>query len=336
MNTPTTQAAIAAPPAFVGAPTALQTILIEPDRDTHQSASVDTVLAATAAPGTRAVIYMRLSSKGQVNTDYDHEGISIPAQRVSCQRKAEQLGLNIVAEYIEPGRSATEMTKRVTFQEMLERIRRDHDVDYVIVYKLSRFARNRIDDAVVMADLQKRGVELVSATESIDATPVGQLMHGILAAFNEYRSREDGADIAYRMSQKAKNGGALGRAPIGYLNVTDNTEGRKINTVAIDPQRAPFVKLAFELYAAGTNTFQDIADELTERGLTTRPTARRPAGPISDTKIQQMLRDRYYPGEIAYKDEIYKGRHEPLIETSLFDRVQTVLDTRGVAGERRR
>ena len=103
------------------------------------------------------------------------------------------------------------MTKRVAFQQMLERIRRDKDVDYVIVYKLSRFARNRHDDAIVMADLQKRGVNLISATESIDATPVGQLMHGILAAFNEYRSREDGADIAYKMGQKAENGGTLAK-----------------------------------------------------------------------------------------------------------------------------
>lgn len=280
--------------------------------------------------------YLRVSSKGQVNTDYDPEGISIPAQRVSCQRKADQLGLTIVAEYVEPGKSATEMTKRIAFQEMLERIRRDRDVDYVIVYKLSRFARNRIDDAVVMADLQKRGVNLISATESIDATPVGQLMHGILAAFNEYRSREDGADIAYKMAQKAKNGGTLGRAPLGYLNVTENIDGRKINTVAIDPERAPFVQLAFELYATGNHTYQDIADELTDRGLLTRATSRRPAGPVSDTKIQQMLRDRYYIGEITYKDEVFKGRHTPLIDEGVFDTVQGILETRGVSGERRR
>ena len=261
---------------------------------------------------------------------------SIPAQRQSFTRKAEQLGLMIVGEYIEPGQSATEMTKRVAFQQVLERIRRDRDFDYVIVYKLPRFARNRIDDAVVMADLQKRGVTLVSATEQIDATPVGQLMHGILAAFNEYRSREDGADIAYKMGQKAKNGGTLGRAPIGYLNVTDNLDGRKINTIAVDPERAPFVKLAFELYVSGNFTFQDIADELTDRGLATRPTARRPAGPISDSEIHQLLSDRYYLGEVSYKGETFPGRHEPLIGHPLFEKVQLLLDSRGYVHERRR
>ena len=326
-----------APFAFDGMPPALAPVEDEADTRADSSAvSSMSTGAIDAPPGSRAVIYLRVSSKGQLNTDYDPEGISIPAQRTSCQRKAEALGLTIVHEYIEPGRSATEMTKRVAFQQMLERIRRDRDVDYVLVYKLSRFARNRTDDAIVMADLQKRGVTLISATEQIDATPVGQLMHGILAAFNEYRSREDGADIAYKMSQKAKNGGTLGRAPIGYLNVTENIDGRKINTVHVDPERAPFVKLAFELYASRDKTFQDIADELTDRGLRTRATQRRPAGPISDSKIQQMLRDRYYLGEVAYKGETYPGRHERLIDEDLFAQVQELMTERGYAAERRK
>ena len=326
-----------APFAFDGMPPALAPVEVEVNTRADSSAvSSMPTEAIDAPPGSRAVIYLRVSSKGQVNTDYDPEGISIPAQRTSCQRKAEALGLTIVHEYIEPGRSATEMTKRVAFQQMLERIRRDRDVDYVIVYKLSRFARNRTDDAIVMADLQKRGVTLISATEQIDATPVGQLMHGILAAFNEYRSREDGADIAYKMSQKAKNGGTLGRAPIGYLNVTENIDGRKINTVHVDPERAPFVKLAFELYARRDKTFQDIADELTDRGLRTRATQRRPAGPISDSKIQQMLRDRYYLGEVTYKGDTYPGRHERLIDADLFTQVQELMDERGYAAGRRK
>ena len=326
------------PSAFQGAPPPLRSAKIEMTEDEAvASVASDSPLVASNLPkGTRAVLYLRVSSKGQVDTDYDPEGISIPAQRTSCTRKAEQLGLTVIGEYIEPGRSGTEMTKRIAFQQMLERISRQHDVDAVIVHDLSRFARNRIDDAIVMADLRKRGVTLISATESIDATPVGQLMHGLLAAFNEYRSAKDGAEVSYKMGQKAKSGGTLGRAPLGYLNVTENIDGRKINTVAIDPERAPFVKLAFELYAREQMTFQDIADELTDRGLLTRATARWPAGPVSDSKIHQLLRDRYYLGEVRYKGEYYEGRHEALVDAKLFDQVQELLDTRGYASERRR
>ncbi|OBA44386.1 resolvase, partial [Nocardia sp. 852002-20019_SCH5090214] len=287
-------------------------------------------------PGTRAVIYLRVSSPGQVKTDYDPEGQSIPAQRVKCQQKAEQLGLTIVDEYIEPGRTATEMSKRVAFQRLLARVRAERDIDYVIVYKLSRMARNRIDDAIVMADLRKRGVTLISATESIDDTPVGQLMHGILATFNEYQSRESGADIAYKMGQKARNGGTIGRARLGYRNVIDRFDGREIRTIATDPERAPLVQLAFELFATDNYTLDTLSDELYDRGLRTRPTRKHPAKQVSINKLSQMLRDRYYLGYVTYDGEEIKGRHEPLINENLFDRVQDILDARSTAGERRR
>jgi site-specific DNA recombinase len=136
---------------------------------------------------------------------------------VACERKAEQMGLAIVGEYVEPGRSATTIANRPKFQEMLERIKRDRDVDFVLVYNLSRLNRNRVDDAQVLMLMRSLKVTLISAQENIDETPAGQLMHGILAAMNEYRSNADGADIRYKMGQKAKSGGTLGRAKFGHL-----------------------------------------------------------------------------------------------------------------------
>ncbi len=285
--------------------------------------------------GQRAVMYLRVSTRGQVETDYDPEGISIPAQRLACERKAEQLGLTLIDEYTELGQSATGTTKRLAFNQMLDRIRLERDVDYVIVYKLSRFARNRFDDAMTMAELQKRNVQLISATEQIDASPVGQLMHGILSTFNEYRSREDGADIAYKMGQKAKSGGTLGKAPLGYANTIERIDGRDIRSVAIDEERAPYVKLAFDLYATGNFTMEDIVEELTDQGLTTRATRQRPSGPVSSSKMSRLLRDRYYLGEVVYKGESFKGRHEQLIPHHVFDKVQTLLEGSGKAGERK-
>jgi len=130
------------------------------------------------------------------------------------------------------------------------------------------------------------------------------------------------------MKSKAMNGGTLGRAPIAGCRDGDE---RKINTVQTNPERAPFVKLAFELYASRDKTFADIAEELTNRGLRTQPMQRPPAGPISDSKIQQMLRDRYYLGEVRYKGERYPGRHEALIDEDQFNRVQELMDEPGYA-----
>jgi DNA invertase Pin-like site-specific DNA recombinase len=120
-----------------------------------------------------------------------------------------------------------------------------------------------------MADLRQRGVTLTSATESVDDSPVGQLMHGILATFNEYQSRESGADIAYKMGQKARNGGTIGRARLGYINHTDRTDGRDIRTIIVDSERAPLVRLGFELFAAGNLTLHQLSERLYQRGLRT-------------------------------------------------------------------
>src|SRR3954469_7462438 len=94
--------------------------------------------AAATGSSKRALLYLRVSTASQVNTDYDPEGISIPAQRKSCERKAAKTASDIIAEYVEPGRSATNMDRRPVFQAMMNRIQTERDVDYIIVYKLSR------------------------------------------------------------------------------------------------------------------------------------------------------------------------------------------------------
>ena len=283
----------------------------------------------------RAVLYLRVSDPKQLHTDYDPEGISLPAQRKSCLRKAEQLGLEVVGEYVEPGRSGRETEHRLEFQKMLARIKTDKDVSHVIVHKLSRLARNRIDEALVMDQFRRRGVSLVSATEPIDATPEGQFMQGVLSAMAQFRSQQDGQDIAYKMGEKAKNGGTLGRAPIGYLNVRELVNGHEIRTVALDPERAQFIKPAFEMYRDGA-TLNDICRTLGERGFVSRPTSNRPARPLADSTMANLLRDPYYLGYITYKGELYPGRHQPLIDRELFDAVQAATATRGVTGTRRR
>ncbi len=281
-------------------------------------------------------MYIRVSTVSQVETDYDPEGISIPSQRKACQQRAEQMGVRIIDEYVEAGKSATTITKRPVFQAMLERCKTLRDVDYVIVYNLSRLNRNRVDDANTLVAMRAIKVTLISAQENIDETPAGQLMHGLLAAFNEYRSNADGADIRYKMGQKAKNGGTIGAAPLGYRNVRDQYEGREVRTVAVDQERGPYVTQAFELYASGDYSFERLRQVLTDRGLRTPGRGRSPVGPISTSKIGQMLRDRYYTGVVIYQDEPFPGRHPALISQSLFDRVQSVLDSHASAGVRHR
>jgi site-specific DNA recombinase len=284
-----------------------------------------------------AVGYLRVSSLGQVETDFDPEGISLPAQRKAITARAKELGAVIINEFTDPGKSGKSIEHRDAFREMIAYLKANPNVRYVIVYALSRFARNRYDDAIMMMTLEKLGVTLISATEkNLDESPAGRAMHGIIAVFNEYQVLVSGEDIKYKMGQKAKNGGTLGVAKIGYQNVRINYEGREVRAIDVDPQRAPFVKMAFELYATGNYTFRELRDSLTDAGLRTRGNRRYGPRPISLHSLGAMLRDRYYLGYITYNGIEYPGRHEPLIDPELFDKVQKVLYVERNAGTRER
>ncbi len=290
-----------------------------------------------SAPGTRTVLYLRVSSKSQVETDYDPEGLSVPAQRAICQNKADRDGLNVVDEYVELGRSGTNVQGRPAYQEMMQRITSQRDVDVVMVYQLSRLNRNRIDDALVMIQMDAAGVALVSATENIDDSPAGQMTRGILAAINQYRSASEGEDIARKLAHKAKLGGTIGQTKLGYLNVKEEFEGRKVSAVAFDPERANLVRQAFELYATGNYSMQRLAETMADRGLRTRVTRRRPnAKVVTDSTWHRLLRDPYYLGLIRYKGETFKGRHEPLVTPELFALVQDVYAERSAPTRRDR
>lgn len=290
-------------------------------------------------PGTRkrAVLYLRVSTRGQVDTDYDPEGISLPAQREAGTRRAAELGADVIDEYVEPGRSATTVEGRPRFQQMMARIKAERDVDYVIVYARSRMHRNGIDAAITKRDLRAGGAVLVSVMDYTEDTAVGNLVASVIDAVNEYQSQASGADISYKMAQKVARGGSVGRAPIGYLNTREKIDGREVRTVVIDPVRGPLVRMAFELYATGTYGFHDLIDTLTDAGLRTRPEKRKPAGgPISIAKLGVMLRSRFYLGYVTHKGQEFRGRHEPLVTQELFDRVQEVLNSQRGGGTRAR
>lgn len=245
--------------------------------------------------------------------------------------------MEVVSEYVEPGRSATSIDRRPKFQEMMARVRQGGDVDAIIVYARSRMHRDSTDAAITRKELRRLGVQLISIMDYTEDTYVGDLVAAILDGVNEYQSRASGADVSYKMAAKAANGGTNGQAPLGYRNVGEKVDGRQVRTVAFDEERAPLIKLMFELYATGTHSYRDLQRIVTEAGFRTRPTKKLPAGrELTIYAIGRILRDRYYLGRVVFKGKEYPGRHEPLISQELFDRVQEVLYNQRGAGTRER
>ncbi|WP_447589512.1 recombinase family protein [Microbacterium lacticum] len=280
-----------------------------------------------------AVSYLRVSTREQAERGGTDEGFSIPAQREANARKADELGARIVREFIDAGESARS-ADRDGLQDMLAFIAASR-VQFCIVHKLDRLARNRADDVKIHEALISAGVTLVSATESIDQTPSGMLVHGIMSSIAEFYSRNLATEVTKGLTQKVAQGGTPGRAPIGYLNVrqTDD-QGREIRTVEVDPERAPLIAWAFERYAAGETSVTALLRDLTARGLVSVPSPKRPSRPLGKNALYRVLTNPYYAGVIRYKGALHPGAHEPIVKPALFDQVQSLLKARNAHATR--
>jgi len=299
---------------------------------------VNTQAAVVAVPELHksAVVYLRVSTDRQAMTDYDADGYSIKAQREACLKKARELGAKVDREYVDRGESAR-TSDRTEFQRMVEDVIASGTIDYVIVHKLDRFARNRVDDAVMSMALTKAGARLVSCSENIDDTPSGALLHGIMASISEFYSKNLATEVKKGFEQKVKAGGTPTRAKLGYLNARELTaDGRNIGIIEVDAERAPLIRLGFELYATGDYSFSTLIDVLAAKGLRTRPTRKHQGLPLTTSQIDRILKDPYYIGIVRYKGIEYPGAHRPIVDEELFFRVQDIITAHSVSGDKRR
>ena len=86
---------------------------------------------------TRCYIYTRVSTVIQV------DGYSLDAQKDKLRKYAEFQDMEIVGEYSDEGHSGKNIKGRQEFMRMLNDIEDCKDgVDFVLVFKLSRFGRN--------------------------------------------------------------------------------------------------------------------------------------------------------------------------------------------------
>lgn len=277
-----------------------------------------------------AVLYLRVSTQRQLYTaiDLDPDGNSIATQREATVKRANALKAPIAQEFVEPGHSAQSIAKRPVFRELLRYVEDHPEVGYVIIYMRSRVFRNQTDAAITKRILASMDVKLISAKEEFGEGYMADAMEAITDIMNEVQVRQSGEDISHKMLHKAKNGGTTGRAPVGYRNIPKEVDGHFVNGIDVDPTRAPLVTWAFEQYATGEYSLTRLQQELAEQGLTTRRTAKWEEKAVSRSQLGVMLRDPYYLGMVAFKGQVYPGKHAAIVTPEVFERVQRVLDAR--------
>src|SRR5437660_2168398 len=262
-----------------------------------------------------AVIYVRVSTKEQT------ENLSLPTQLRACEEYCRREGYEVVERFREEGESA-KAADRTELQKLLNFCRTHKGkVHFVIVYNLTRFAREKYDHFALRAHLQWLGSSLRSATEPIDDTSTGKLMEGVLAAFAQFDNdvRSDRTRAGMRAALE------LGRwvflAPLGYMNAP-RAMGKSLIP---DSERAPLVRRAFQDFATGRFSKQEVRANMTALGLKTRR-----GQPVPSQTFDALLRNRAYIGQVDVRGYgiSTRGDFEALVTDKVFYRVQAILDGR--------
>jgi site-specific DNA recombinase len=284
----------------------------------------------------RAFIYARYSSNNQREE-------SITAQLEACRDHCKREGLEVVRIFTDEAESA-KSDDRPGFQDMIDVVSWD-PVDFVVVHKLDRFARNRYDAAFYRRKLRDKGARLVSVLEPLDNSPESVILESVLEGMAEYYSKNLAREVMKGMRQTALQGlWCGGKPPVGYLVGPD----RKL---VIEPSGAAIVKRIFELFLSGYG-YKAIAVMLNTEGYVTAT-----GGPWYKSSIHTILTNEKYTGVYVFnlrasaREDGSRNNHEykdaedviriegvipPIVERETWERVRDKMDNRKKGPQPRR
>ena len=271
----------------------------------------------------RCYIYTRVSTAMQV------DGYSLDAQKDKLRKYAEYQEMEIAGEYCDEGFSGKNIQGRLAFRQMLQDIEdRKDGVDYVLVFKLSRFGRNAADVLNSLQLMQDYGVNLICVEDGIDSSKdAGKLMISVLSAVAEIERENIRTQTMAGREQKAREGKWNGGfAPYGYK--LENGQ------LLIAENEAEVVRLIFDRYIHSTSGSGGVAEYLNDHGYTKviRQNGSLPA--FSAAFVISVIDNPVYMGKIAYgrrrtekklgtrnemhkvnQDEfsLYDGQHEAIV-----------------------
>lgn len=259
-------------------------------------------------------LYLRYSSSGQSDQ-------SIEGQLRDCRAFCKANHYRIVAIYIDRATTARkDVEKRIHLMEMIADSAKQR-WDYVVVWKLDRFSRNRNDSAIMKMRLRKNGVKVLSATEHLSDNPESILLESVLEGMAEFFSAELSQKVTRGMRESAlKCHSVGGHVPLGY-----KIENHKL---VVNPDTAHIVQEAFALYANGVSV-AEIARKFNAAGYKTAKNTE-----FNRSSFKVMFQNVRYIGTYTYKDIRIENGVPAIIDRELFDAVQRRLSKTATAPAR--
>ena len=236
---------------------------------------------------------------------------SIEGQLRVCHEYAERNGIVIVDTYIDRAMTGTN-DNRHDFQRMIKDSHKKQ-WDYVLVYKLDRFSRNKYESIKYKHILSKNNVKVISAMENIPDTPEGIILESLLEGMNQYYSAELSQKVKRGMKETRKKGYWQG----GRLRYGYKLDGRKI---VIDEEQAEIVRYIFSEYAKGV-ILRDIIHGLTLRGVLHN------GKPFAINTVYSMLRNEKYLGAYNNGEELVENLYPRIVTDEVYEQVRKIIDS---------
>lgn len=262
----------------------------------------------------KAILLARVSSREQ------QEGMSIPAQERRLREYADRKGLQ-VDQVFAITESSTKDTRR-EFQKILDLIKKSRSTIALVADTIDRVQRS-FKESVVLEDLRKEGkVEIHFIREGLilnlksNSADILRWDMGVMFARSYVLQLSD--NIKRSKEQAARDGKWLGLAPTGYTHTVDEN-GEK--TIEPDPELAPFISKAFELYATGNYSLGKLKDELTALGARTKK-----GKPFAVSQLNKILKKSFYCGIMETKYGVREHGYIRLTTPETFRRVQEIIE----------
>lgn len=265
-----------------------------------------------------AAAYIRVSTDDQIEFSPDSQ-----LEKIKLYAEKNQIVLPEEFIFVDEGISGRKTKNRPAFNEMIGLAKcNPKPFDVILVWKFSRFARNREDSIVYKSMLRKeRNIDVVSVSEDIGDDKLSILIEAIIEAMDEFYSINLAEEVKRGMTEKAKRGGVLSIPGFGYK--VENGE------YVIVPEEAEIIRKVFNDYL-NKKGFLTIAKELNAMGVKTHRNCK-----IENRTIDYWLHNMLYIGKICWSPNgkrsrnynledmiISDGHHEPIIDMETWDKTQ--------------
>ena len=269
----------------------------------------------------KSAIYARKSTDKE-----DNQLLSIEQQLDANKERIVTNGDRLIGIYQE-AKSAKKPFKRPEFRRLMDDVRAGK-VEVIYCWKLNRLARNPIDGGEVQWLLQEGILKAIATHERTYLPSDNVIQMAVELGMATQYSRDLGKDVQRGMLNKVKMGWKPGPAPIGYLPDYAGEKGRRI--VHKDPVRFDLVRKCFELLLSEKYTVPQIYEIATKQWGLNRPRKRgRETSNFTLSGMYQMFDNRFYCGQIAWKDQVFDGNHEPIVSIREFAMAMAIISRKG-------